>query len=256
MARIHRESAVSRVAHNSVAEEGPQQHIDDAISQSSSVISFALYPSTDEGTKSLKCSSPHATSPTSSTASSKRLVVHQEDLVEAKRKKQMTNSGENSVLPATTEPLLNQPISITPPSSSIRRSIVQPSVIVPSSTMSVEPNEYLSSKVKVEEDLVTSQNLAVAEADASIDTKLVLNQNENNGNYCYGFETDGTVGKSYYMDQLENLNGASFFPGIHIGSPLTGTLMVNDTRGNNQQSNDQLPYLNGEMDPIDDIQFD
>ncbi|KAK6775430.1 hypothetical protein RDI58_026431 [Solanum bulbocastanum] len=220
------------------------------------LISFAPYPSTDEGTRSLNCSSPHATSPTSSTASSKRLVVHQADLIEPKRMKQMTNSGENSVLRAPTEPVLNQSISTTHPSSFIRPPIVQPSVIVPSSTTSVEHNEYLSSTVKVEQDLVTSQNLAIAAADASIDTKLVLDQNENIGKYFYGFETDGTVGKGYYMDQLENLNGASLFPGIHIEPPLSRTLMVNDTRSNNQQINDQLPYLNGKMDPIDDIQFE
>uniref|UniRef100_M1DP13 Transcriptional corepressor SEUSS n=1 Tax=Solanum tuberosum TaxID=4113 RepID=M1DP13_SOLTU len=256
MAMIHRESAAVRVTQNSVAERVPQQHIDDVISQHSSVISFAPYPSTDEGTRSLNCSSPHATSPTSSTASSKRLVVHQADLVEPKRMKQMTNSGEKSVLRAPTEPVLNQSISTTHPSSFIRPPIVQPSVIVPSSTTSIEPNEYISSTVKVEQDLVTSQNLAVAAADATIDTKLVLDQNENIGKYLYGFETDGTVGKGYYMDQLENLNGASLFPGIHIEPPLSGTLMVNDTRSNNQQIIDQLPYLNGKMDPIDDIQFE
>ncbi|XP_015057068.1 transcriptional corepressor SEUSS-like [Solanum pennellii] len=255
MDRIHRESAAVRVAQNSVAERMAQQHIDDVISQHSSVISFAPYPSTDEGTRSLNCSSPHATSPTSSTASSKRLV-HQADLFEPKRKKQMTNSGENSVLRAPTKPMLNQLISTTHPSSSIRPPIVQPSVIVPSSTMSIQPNEYLSSMVKVEQDLVTSQNLAVAAADASIGSKLVLDQNENIGKYFYGFETDGTVGKGYYMDQLENLNGASLFPGIHIGYPSTGTSMGNDTHSNNQQINDQLPYLNGKMDPIDDIQFE
>ncbi|KAF3667612.1 hypothetical protein FXO38_01279 [Capsicum annuum] len=84
--------------------------------------------------------------------------------------------------------------------------------------MSVEPNQYQISKLKVEEDRVSFQNLATAEAEASIDTK-VLNKNEKNGNYCYGFETDGVVD----MDQLENLNGAILFPAIHIGSPLTGS---------------------------------
>ncbi|KAK4359852.1 hypothetical protein RND71_022081 [Anisodus tanguticus] len=239
MARIHRQSTASRVIpmHNSGAEEGPRQPIDqeqpyndNALSQDSTVIT------TDhEGTSSLNCS-PRATSPTSSTASSKR-PVHQADLVtEPKRKK--TNSGENSGLLAPIEPVLNQPISTTPPYSSIGSLLVQPS----------------------------SKNLA----DALIDTK-VLDQNEKtnddkiiqiqnssietNGKYYYGFETDGTVDKSYYMDQFENLNGVSLFPSIHIGSPLTGTLTVNDTNSNNQQFNDHLPNWKGEIDPIDDIQF-
>ncbi|PHU00515.1 hypothetical protein BC332_30302 [Capsicum chinense] len=100
----------------------------------------------------------------------------------------------------------------------IIRGLVVHLSVVPSNTMSVEPNQYQISKLKVEEDRVSSQNLATAEAEASIDTK-VLNKNEKNGNYCYGFETDGMVD----MDQLENLNGAILFPAIHIGSPLTGS---------------------------------
>ncbi|CAN4126315.1 unnamed protein product [Withania somnifera] len=252
MGMIHRESTASRVAHNSVAAQGHQQHIDE--SQNSSVISFAPYPSSDEVTGSLN-NSPRSTSPTSSTASSKRLV-HQEDFAEPKRKKPLTDSGENSVL--------HQPISTTPPSSSTRPLIVQPSsanIIISSNTMSVEPNKNLSSKVKVEEDIVTSQTLVathevLGQNEKKNDDKLKQIQSysiENNGKYWYGFETDGMIEKSYYMDQLEDLNVASLFPGVHIGSPI---LMVNDTHGSSQQSNDHLPYLNGEMDPIDDIQFD
>ncbi|KAJ8526309.1 hypothetical protein K7X08_028786 [Anisodus acutangulus] len=226
------------------AAEGPREDVeqeqpyyDDAISQYTSVMSFAPYPSTDEATASLN-SSPRPSSPTSSIASSKRLV-YQEDLVEPKRKKQMTNSEENSVPRAPTKPVMD---SVQPCNATLG-----------------EPNEYSSSNMKVNEDLDTSKNLVAAEADAK-----VLDQNEkknddkieSNGKYYYGFETDGTVDKSYYMDQLENLNGESFFPDIYIGSPLTGTLMVSDTHRNNQQFNDQLPYWSGEMDPIDDIQFD
>ncbi|MCD7469823.1 hypothetical protein HAX54_009073 [Datura stramonium] len=272
MARIHHQSTASSVANNSVAGEGPQPYYDDAISQNFSVISFAPYPSRDEGPGGCNYSA-HATSPTSSTASSKR-QVHQADLVEPKRKKQMTDSGENSVLRALTEPVLNQRISTVLPSTTIRPLVVQPSaadIVLRANTMSIEPNKYLSSKVKAEPDLDTSQNLAAAKADALTDTQ-VLDQNvkknddklkqiksfsiENSGKYYYGFETDRTVDKSYYMHQLENLNGASLFPGIHIGAPLTGGLVVNNTHSNSQQSNDQLPYWKGEIDPIDDIQFD
>ncbi|KAJ8551579.1 hypothetical protein K7X08_021594 [Anisodus acutangulus] len=253
MARIHRQSTASRVIpmHNSGAEEGPRQPIDqeqpyndNALSQGSTVIT------TDhEGTSSLNCS-PRATSPTSSTASSKR-PVHQADRVtEPKRKK--TNSGENSVLLVPIEPVLNQPISTTP-YSSIRSLLVQPS------------SENLADALIDTKDL--DQN------EKTNDDKIIQIQNssiETNGKYYYGFETDGTVDKSYYMDQFENLNGVSLFPSIHIGSPLTGTLTVNDTNSNNQQFNDQLPYWKGEIDqqfndqlpywkgeidPIDDIQF-
>ncbi|KAJ8551577.1 hypothetical protein K7X08_021592 [Anisodus acutangulus] len=192
--RIHRQSTASCVAliHNSRAAEGlredieqhPEQeqaYYDDAISQDSSVIS------TDhEGAQSLN-SSPRATSPTSSTASSKRLV-HQADLVEPKRKKQTTNSEENSVPHAPTELVMDY--------------------VQPCNATLVEPNEYSSSNMKVSEDLDTSKNLVAAEADALINAK-VLDQNEkkngdkieSNGKYYYGFETDGAVDKSYYMDR-------------------------------------------------------
>ncbi|MCD7448464.1 hypothetical protein HAX54_042598 [Datura stramonium] len=182
--RIHHQiPAASSVANNSVAGEGPQPYYDDAISQNFSVISFAPYPSRDEGPG---------------------------------------------------EPVLNQRISTVLPSTTIRPLVVQPSaadIVLRANTMSIEPNKYLSSKVKAEPDLDTSQNLAAAKADALTDTQ-VLDQN------------------------LENLNGASLFPGIHIGAPLTGGLVVNNTHSNSQQSNDQLPCGRGEIDPIDDIQFD
>ncbi|KAK4369797.1 hypothetical protein RND71_009272 [Anisodus tanguticus] len=93
--------------------EQEQPYYDDAISQYTSVMSFAPYPSTDEATASLN-SSPRPSSPTSSIASSKRLV-YQEDLVEPKRKKQMTNSEENSVPRAPTKPVMDsvQPCNAT-----------------------------------------------------------------------------------------------------------------------------------------------
>ncbi|PHU00516.1 hypothetical protein BC332_30303 [Capsicum chinense] len=83
----------------------------------------------------------------------------------------MTNSGENSVLPTHTEPVLNQPISTAPPSS-IRQLVVHTS-LVPSNTTSIDPDEYPSSKMKVEEDFVASQDLATAEADALTATKVL-----------------------------------------------------------------------------------
>ncbi|OIT06310.1 PREDICTED: transcriptional corepressor SEUSS-like [Nicotiana attenuata] len=266
MARLYRQSLASSVTHNnSGVKEEPQQHAeqvqsylyDDAKDEDSSVISYTPLSSNEETESSSL--SHHAASPTASTASSKRLV-HLVDIVESKRKKQMTNSGETSLLLASTEPVMNQPISTTPPFSSIRSFLVQPSSaerVVNSNATSVEPIEYLSSKVKVKEDVVTSQNIAAAEdaIDANVQ-KQKEKKNDDSGNYCYGFGTDD---KSGYMEQLEsdNLNGVSLFSGIHIGSPLNGTLMVNDTdHSNNQQFNDKLLYWNGEMDPIDDIQFD
>ncbi|XP_009767100.1 transcriptional corepressor SEUSS-like [Nicotiana sylvestris] len=271
MDRLYRQSLASCVTHNnSGVKEEPQQHpeqeqsylYDDAKDEDSSVISYTPLSSNEETESSSL--SHHATSPTASTATSKRLV-HLVDIVESKRKKQMTNSGETSLLLASTEPVMNQPISTTPPFSSIRSFLAQPSSaerVVKSNATSGEPIEYLSSKVKVKEDLVASQNIAAAAAEDAI-VGNVLKQKEkkddDKGKYCYGFETDGMVEKSYYMDQLEseNLNGVSPFSGIHIGSPLNGTLVVNDTdHSNNQQFNDKLLYWNGEMDPIDDIQFD
>ncbi|XP_070031348.1 transcriptional corepressor SEUSS-like [Nicotiana tomentosiformis] len=264
MARLYRQSLASCVTHNnSGVKEEPQQHpvqeqsylYDDAKDEDSSVISYTPLSSNEETESSSL--SHRATSPTASTATSKR-PVHLVDIVEPKRKKQMTNSGETSLLLGSTEPVMNQPITTTPPFSSIRSFLVQPS----STDRVVISNAASADRVKVKEDVVTSQNIAAAAAEDAIDDNDVLKQKEkkadDKGKYCYGFETDGMVEKSYYMDQLEsdNLNGVSLFSGIHIGSHLNGTLMVNDTHSNNQQSNDKLLYWNGEMDPIDDIQFD
>ncbi|KAK4369796.1 hypothetical protein RND71_009271 [Anisodus tanguticus] len=95
------------------------------------------------------------------------------------------------------------------------------------------------------------QNIVRYLEDAESDPKNV--RVPSSSRYSIGERSEG---KEKQIVELENLNGESFFPDIYIGSPLTGTLMVSDTHRNNQQFNNQLPYWSGEMDPIDDIQFD